>query len=231
MNKGCVAIIPARGSSKRIPRKNLKPFFGVPIIQYSIKAALVSECFDEVMVSTEDAEIATVSQSLGATVPFLRSAKNADDMAMFADVIEEVLLEYKKRGIEFTYFCCILATVPFISSQRLKEGFEKITQTDADSVFTVSRLSYPIQQALKIDGEKVSMMWPENYNVRSQDFVPAYQDSGQFYWMRVDSFFEQKRLFAKNSVPLEIPETEVQDIDTEADWQMAEVKYKILNNL
>ncbi|MBA4319338.1 MAG: pseudaminic acid cytidylyltransferase [Flavobacterium sp.] len=225
----CLAIIPARGGSKRIPRKNLKNFLGTPIIKYSIDAALASSCFDEVMVSTEDHEIATVAKNYGAKIPFLRSPQNSNDHAMLADVIEEVLLEYKKQGISFTYFCCILATAPFVSSKRLMEGFNLLKSTGADSVVPVTRFSFPIQRAVKIEDNKLKMFWPENYSIRSQDLTPAYHDVGQFYWMKSQSLLEQKKLYATHTVPLEIPELEVQDIDTQEDWEIAELKYKILH--
>lgn len=228
MNK-CLAIIPARGGSKRIPRKNIKSFCGQPIIKYSIDAALKANCFDEVMVSTEDIEIAAVAQQYGAKVPFVRSPVNSNDQAMLADVIEEVIKEYGKRGQNFKYFCCILATAPFISVNKLIEGFELLTKTGADSVVPVTKFSYPIQRALKIDNGKLNMFWPENYNVRSQDLVPAYHDCGQFYWMKTQSLLEQKKLYAKFTVPLEVLELEVQDIDTVYDWEIAELKYQILN--
>ena len=226
-----LSIIPARGGSKRIPRKNIKEFVDQPIIAYSIRAALRSGCFDEVMVSTEDQEISTVATRYGAMVPFLRSPRTADDMAMLADVIAEVLSAYKKRGKEFKYFCCILPTAPFVTNALLKRGYDLLVQSGADSVVPVVRFSYPIQRALKIDHGTLKMFWPENYNKRSQDLEPAYHDCGQFYWMKSESLLEQKKLFARNTVPLEISEMEMQDIDVEEDWKIAEVKYKLLNGM
>ena len=225
----CLAIIPARGGSKRIPRKNIKNFMGYPIIKYSIDCALKSNCFDEVMVSTDDKEIAEVSEKYGASIPFYRKQETSNDYAMLADVIVDVLLDYKKNGKTFDYVCCILATAPFINKNRIVQGFEILQKNDADSVLPVTRFSYPIQRALKISDEKLQMFWPENYDVRSQDLTPAYQDSGQFYWIKTKSFLEQKKLFAKKTFPLVIPEIEVQDIDTQEDWVMAESKYKMLN--
>ena len=227
----CLAIIPARGGSKRIPRKNIKLFLGKPIIQYSIEATHSANLFDEIMVSTEDNEIAQVAQSCGASVPFFRSAKTADDYATMGDVVEEVILEYKNRGYEFKYFCCILATAPFVTADRLIQTFELLKNSVADSIIPVTRFSYPIQRALKIEDEKLKMFWPENYNKRSQDLTPAYHDCGQFFWMRVDSFLEQKVVFAKNTIPFEISETEVQDIDTIEDWKIAEFKHKMIHNI
>jgi pseudaminic acid cytidylyltransferase len=227
----CLAIIPARGGSKRIPRKNIKLFLGKPIIQYSIDAARSANLFDEIMVSTEDKEIATVAESCGAKVPFFRSEQTSSDYATIGDVIEEVLLEYKNRGCEFEYFCCILATAPFVTVDRLIQTFELLKNSDADSIIPVTRFSYPIQRALKIEDEKLKMFWPENYSKRSQDLTPTYHDCGQFFWMRVDSFLEQKTVFAKNTLPFEIPESETQDIDTIQDWKIAEFKYKIIHNI
>lgn len=227
----CLAIIPARGGSKRIPRKNIKLFLGKPIIQYSIDVAQSANLFNEIMVSTEDKEIAAVAESCGAVVPFFRSEQTSNDYATIGDVIEEVILEYKNRGCEFKYFCCILATAPFVTANRLTQTFDLLKKTGADSVVPVTRFSYPIQRALKIEDEKLKMFWPENYSKRSQDLTPAYHDCGQFFWMRVDSFLEQKTVFAKNTIPFEIPETEVQDIDTLEDWKIAEFKYKIIHNI
>jgi N-acylneuraminate cytidylyltransferase len=226
-----LAIIPARGSSKRIPRKNIKLFINQPIIKYSIDAALKSGCFDEVMVSTEDQEVVQVAQLCGAKVPFLRSEKTADDYASLVDVIEEVLLEYQSRGHNFEYFCCILATAPFVTPDQLIRSFDLLKKPSADSVIPVVRFSYPIQRALKIDDGRLNMFWPENYSKRSQDLVPAYYDAGQFYWMRVDKFLEQKKIFANNSIPFEISEAVAQDIDTFEDWKIAEIKYKTIHNI
>jgi N-acylneuraminate cytidylyltransferase len=231
MNDKTVAIIIARGGSKRIPRKNIKTFLGVPIIKYSIDAALKAACFDEIMVSTDDKEIVKIALSYGAKIPFFRSAAMSDDYAMTADVIEEVIMEYKKRGMEFGYLCCIYPTAPFITSTRLSAALKMLLTTGADCVLPVTRFSYPIQRALQIENSRVKMIWPENYNVRSQDLMPAYHDCGQFYCMKTKSLLEQKKLFAENTVPIEIPESEVQDIDNEEDWKIAEFKYKVLNNL
>ena len=227
----CLAIIPARGGSKRIPGKNIKNFLGQPIIKYSIDAALGANCFDEIMVSTDDEKTVEVAKLCGANVPFLRSDETSNDYAMLADVVEEVLLEYKKMDREFDYFCCVLATAPFVSSDKLLKSFELLKNSDADSIVPVVRFGYPIQRALKIENSNLKMIWPENLNVRSQDLMPAYHDVGQFYWMKTKSFLEQKVLFAKNTLAFELSELDVQDIDTEEDWKIAETKYKILKNI
>jgi N-acylneuraminate cytidylyltransferase len=228
MNNRSIAIIPARGGSKRIPRKNIKLFCGYPIIKYSIEAALESGCFEEVMVSTDDHEIAKVAESFGATVPFMRSEINSNDYAMTADVIKEVLLEYQNRGKHYDYLCCIYPTAPFVSAERLQEGMRVLRDTDADSVLPVTRYSYPIQRSLKIENNRAIMLWPENYLKRSQDLMPVYHDCGQFYCMKSSSLIDQMKLFAEYTVPIILPESEVQDIDNEEDWKMAEIKYKIL---
>jgi N-acylneuraminate cytidylyltransferase len=228
MNHKSIAIIPARGGSKRIPRKNIKPFCGYPIIKYSIDAAIQAGCFDEVIVSTDDEEIAGVAKSYGAKVPFMRSEVNSNDYAMTADVIKEVILEYETLKEHYEYLCCIYPTAPFVSPERLKEGMELLIQKGADSVLPVTLYSYPIQRSLKIENGRAIMLWPENYLKRSQDLMPVYHDSGQFYCMKSHSLLEQMKLFAEYTVPIILPESEVQDIDNEEDWKIAEMKYKIL---
>jgi len=223
-----VAIITARGGSKRIPRKNIKIFLGFPIIKYSIETAIKSECFDEVMVSTDDKEIAEVAKKLGAKIPFFRSKATSDDFATTADVIEEVLLGYKNINKNFEYGCCIYPTAPFVSAERLREGFDILKSKRADSVLPVVRFSYPIQRALKIENGRLLMIWPENLNERSQDLMPAYHDCGQFCWFKVKKFLENKKVLTENTFPIIVPESEIQDIDTEEDWKIAEMKFKIL---
>lgn len=223
-----VAIITARGGSKRIPRKNIKDFLGKPIIAYSITAALEAGCFDEVMVSTDDQEIADVALRCGAKVPFFRSAETSNDYSTTADVLVEVISEYRNRGQEFAYACCIYPTAPFVTAKKLKLGHDLLVTSGADSALPVVRFGYPIQRALKIEENRLGMIWPEHLNSRSQDLMPAYHDSGQFYWFRVESFLTSRKLFAEHTVPIEMPESEVQDIDNEEDWKMAEMKYRIL---
>lgn len=223
-----IAIIPARGGSKRIPRKNIKNFSGQPIIKYSIDAALGAGCFDEVMVSTDDAEIAEIAKSFGANVPFFRSAENSTDTAMTIPVLEEVLAEYKKSGREFDFLCCVYPTAPFITADRLKAAFDKIVETGAEAVLPVMKFGYPIQRALKVADGRAIMFWPENYNSRSQDLEPAYHDCGQFYFLKVLCLLEQKVLFPKFTVPLIVPESEAQDIDSQEDWELAEIKFNLM---
>ena len=226
-NDNAVAIIPARGGSKRIPRKNIRPFCGHPIIWYSITAAIDSGCFREVMVSTDDEEIADIAKGMGARVPFMRSKRNSDDYSTTADVLEEVLLEYRKMGQAFDFFCCLYPTAPFISKQRLQQSCELLKSSGADSVLPIVRYSYPIWRSLKIEDGSVKMWWPENYNKRSQDLPPAYHDAGQFYIMLSESLLQQKKLYAQHSIGIEIPEIESQDIDNDMDWKLAEIKYQL----
>ena len=226
-----IALITARGGSKRIPRKNIKDFLGRPMLFYSVEAALKAGCFDEVMVSTDDEEIAEAARRAGAQVPFMRSAATSNDHATTADVIAEVMSSYDLRGRSFELGCCIYPTAPFITPERLKAGYEALAFSDADTLVPVVRFSYPIQRALKIENGRLSMISPEHINSRSQDLMPAYHDVGQFYWFRTSVFMAKRRLFSDHTLALELPESEVQDIDNEEDWKIAEMKYRILRGL
>ncbi len=225
-----LAIIPARGGSKRIPSKNIKDFLGKPIIAYSIQTALESDLFDEIMVSTDDDEIAKIALNFGASVPFMRSQANANDHAVLADVIEEVVAKYGQIDKAFDSVCCILPTAPFINVQIIVESYNKLLEFDFDSVFPVLEFSFPIQRALKIEQDKVAMVWKEHLNTRSQDLEPRYHDAGQFYWLKTNRFNINKKIFSQNSGAIVISELEAQDIDTETDWKLAEIKYKLLQN-
>lgn len=229
--KKSIAIIPARGGSKRIPRKNIKNFVGYPIIKYSIEAAIQSNIFDKVMVSTDDSEITAVAKKYGAEVPFLRSAENSSDYAGTAEVIEEVIQEYKKLGQDYFYLCCIYPTAPFVTIEKLKNAMNLLVDSNADCVLPIMRFSYPVQRALKIENNLVKMIWPENYHSRSQDLMPVYHDCGQFYCLKTNSLLEQKKLYPDKTIPIELPESEVQDIDNEEDWKLAEMKYRLINNI
>jgi pseudaminic acid cytidylyltransferase len=223
-----IAIITARGGSKRIPRKNIRSFLGKPIIEYSIEAALNSSCFDEVMVSTDDKEIADTALELGAQVPFIRSVDASNDFASTVDVILEVLENYKMQGKEFDYCCCIYPTAPFITDVKLKTAYKKIVSTGAKSIVPVVRFGYPILRSFKIEEGLVKMNWPEYMNIHSQSLPPAYHDCGQFYFLKVKDFLVHKKLFPDFTIPYEMPESEVQDIDNEEDWKIAEIKYTFL---
>lgn len=221
----CIAIITARGGSKRIPRKNVKSFLGEPIISYSIRAALQANCFDEVMVSTDDSEIAEYARSIGALVPFLRSEQSSNDFASTADVINEVLNVYEEKGHSFDLCCCIYPTAPFITSEKLEDACTKLITQRADSVIPIVRFSFPIMRSFNITNDKICFNWPEYELVRSQDIPPAFHDSGQFYFLKVDSFRKSKKLITNNTIGIEYPESEVQDIDNDEDWEIAEIKY------
>lgn len=224
-----IAIIPARGGSKRIPRKNIKDFLGKPIIAYSIHTAWESELFDEVLVSTDDREIADIAIHYGAIAPFQRSAENSTDFASTADVLLEVLEDCKRVGDTYQEACCLYATAPFVTAKRLRQAHRLFEKKGFDTVFSATRFSYPIQRALRqTKGKRVEMFWPENQSKRSQDLEPAYHDAGQFYWFRPEALAREKRLFTPNSAILEVPQAEVQDIDEPEDWEIAEIKYQIL---
>lgn len=224
-----IVIIPARGGSKRIPRKNIKKFLGKPIIAYSIEAALKSGLFDEVMVSTDDEEIAVIAKDFGASVPFLRSEKTANDFAGTEDVILEVLHMYKGRGITFDNICCLYSTAPFVTAERLIEGFNFLSDKN-DAAISVVAYSFPIQRSVKIDkAGYLQPNFPQYMEARSQDLEKTYHDAGQFYFIKNKTFIEEHSLWCKNVVPVVLPELEVQDLDTMADWKLAEVKYKVLH--
>ena len=222
-----VAIIPARGGSKRIPRKNIRQFRGKPIIAWSIEAALSSGLFDEVMVSTDDAEIATVVQDHGATVPFFRSAKASDDFATTSDVLLEVLASYSKIDRKFDVACCIYPTAPFVTAPALVDGLRQLEAGNFDVVMPVARFDSPIWRSLKKseDGQ-ITLNFPENLNARSQDLAPAFYDAGQWYWFRTEAFVRDKVLMGSNTGAVELTSAEVQDIDTDQDWDLAELKHE-----
>lgn len=224
-----IAIITARGESKRIPRKNIREFCGKPIIAYSIEVALASYEFDEVMVSTDDEEIKDVALQYGAKVPFMRSKETSGDNAMTYEVLLEVLAEYKKKGMEFDYMCCIYPTAPFISIDNLKKAMFMLKNECIDNVLPVVQFSFSPQRGLVIQNEKVAFRWPENEKTRSQDLEPMYHDAGQFYCINVASFMQSNSLIAGNTKPIILNEIEVQDIDNESDWEMAEFKYNYLH--
>lgn len=225
-----VAVITARGGSKRIPRKNIRPFLGKPIIVYSIEAALNTGLFDEVMVSTDDEEIAKVAREAGAVVPFMRSSETANDFATTAEVMAEVMETYEKNGQHFDSVCCIYPTAPFITSDTLKKAMGLLEAGDSDCVIPVVKFSFPPQRCVVMNEQgKLVPKWPECMKMRSQDLEPFYHDCGQFYCMRVDRFLQQKAMWMKDITPYVQDEMLVQDIDTEDDWKIAEVKYQLLH--
>lgn len=225
-----LCIIPARGGSKRIPRKNIKDFLGKPIIAYSIEAALNSELFDEVMVSTDDDEIAEIAIKYGAKVPFMRSKENADDVATTYEVIEEVIQCYIDQGRNFENVCCIYPCAPFVSIEKLEEAHKKLDQFNA--VFPIVQYGFPIQRALKKDGnDKIDFIQPEFALSRSQDLNVSFHDAGQFYWLNIKKMFENKSIMSDNTGSVVLSEMEVQDIDNEIDWHLAELKFKVNNGI
>lgn len=223
-----LAIITARGGSKRIPRKNIKPFLGKPILAYSIEAAVASGLFDEVMVSTEDEEIAEIAKRYGAKVPFYRSEKTAGDFATTNDVLLEVIEEYEKRGQFFDVACCIYPTAPFVTAEKIKDAMGQLEASDADTLIPVVQFSYPPQRAMVIRNGQLEFKYLEYIDSRSQDLEKEYHDVGQFYCFKVPAYKENKKLMLGSILPYVVDEMEVQDIDNESDWKIAEIKYQAM---
>lgn len=221
-----IAIITARGGSKRIPKKNIKDFCGKPIIAYSIEAAISSKLFDEVMVSTDSEEIAEIAKKYGASVPFMRSAETSNDYATTNDVLIEVFNEYEKRGQEFDIAVCIYPTAPFVTADKLKRAIDMVEKDGADAVTPVVQFSFPPQRAFIIRDNALEYQYPENASARSQDLEPIYHDCGQFYVMKPKNIMDG--IIIKKTTPIVMPESEVQDIDTVEDWKIAEMKYQIM---
>ncbi|MGX8796257.1 pseudaminic acid cytidylyltransferase [Fusibacter sp. JL298sf-3] len=223
-----IAIITARGGSKRIPGKNIKDFCGRPIVEYSIEAAQMSGLFDEVMVSTDSEAIAEIAIRAGAKVPFMRSAENADDFATTADVILEVLNTYASRGETYDYAVCIYPTAPFVTAEKLREALRAIKAQDGAMALPIVKFPAPPERGYVFEGASVVRKWPEYMNTRSQDIEPMYFDCGQFYCYNVEKFLAVKGQILEGIVPIVVSEMEVQDIDTLEDWQYAEMKYKMM---
>ena len=224
-----VAIIPARGGSKRIPRKNIKDFFGKPMIAWSIEAALKSNCFDRVIVSTDDQEIAEIAKKYGAQVPFIRAAELSDDHAGTTPVIKQAI-QWLTDNLQAPHLvCCIYATAPFVSANDIQRGLDQLEQTNASYAFTVTSYAFPIQRAIRItEDNNVEMFSPEHFQTRSQDLEEAYHDAGQFYWGKVDAWMSEKVIFGSESTPVILPRYRVQDIDTLEDWDRAEWLFKAM---
>lgn len=224
-----IAIITARGGSKRIPRKNIKAFCGKPIIAYAIQAAIDSKIFDEVMVSTDSEEIAEIARKYGATVPFMRSEKNSDDYATTEDVIMEVVNQYKELGKEYEYVCCLYPTTPFITSEILQKASMIMERERPAVVIPIVQFSYPPQRCFIIDEKGYAKFkYPEYVQTRSQDLEKQYHDAGQFYIYNVEKLFAHRGIIEDDFMPIVLPEICVQDIDTVDDWKMAELKYRLL---
>jgi pseudaminic acid cytidylyltransferase len=228
MKTKAVAIIPARGGSKRIPRKNIKDFHGKPLIAYSIEIALKSKLFSKVIVSTDDKEIAKIAKKYGAEVPFLRPKELSDDFTGTGAVVKHTLEYLKNQGVEIDFVCTIYATAPLLQVKYLKEGFEQLKNSDAHMAFSVTTMPFPIQRTFKIDEDgRCKMFTPEYFTSRSQDLEEAYQDAGQFYWENLNNKATDIA-FGKDSIPIVLPRYLVQDIDTLEDWKRAEYMYEIL---
>ena len=223
-----ICIITARGGSKRIPGKNKKPFLGRPIICYSIEAALSSGLFEEVMVSTDDEEIAEIARKAGASVPFMRSEAASNDYATTDDVLLEVLEEYEKAGKTYEYMACIYPTAPFVTGQKLKDALQLLVDNHASGVMPVVSFSFPPQRGMVVKNGRLEYCYPENAMKRSQDLETMYHDCGQFYCYQVENYRALKGDLKDGYVPMIMPETEVQDIDNLSDWELAEIKYKIM---
>ena len=224
-----IAIITARGGSKRIPKKNIKEFCGKPVLCRVIEAAQKAGIFDEIMVSTDSEEIAQVAREAGASVPFMRSEKTSDDYATTRDVLLEVLEEYKKRGKSFDEMCCLYPTAIFVTPDQIREGMEVLKKPNVASSMPVVRYSFPPQRSMVIRNGGLEYQWPENARVRSQDLEPIYHDVGQFYCNRIEDFLAEST--DKINYPIIMDESQVQDIDTEEDWKIAEMKYRIMQEL
>jgi pseudaminic acid cytidylyltransferase len=224
-----IAVIPARGGSKRIPRKNIRPFGGQPIIAWSISAAQQSGCFDRIVVSTDDDEIAQVARFHGAQVPFMRPSEISNDHAATIPVIAHAIAWQNANGEQVSDACCIYPTAPFVQAQDLQKGLMILQENDADYVMTVTSFAFPIQRALRITPEKrVQMFQPQHACTRSQDLEESWHDAGQFYWGKASSWLENKPIFSSNSSPLILSRERVQDIDTSEDWKVAEMKFSLL---
>ena len=225
-----IAVIPARGGSKRIPRKNIRSFCGKPIIAYSIAAAQQTGLFDQVVVSTDDEEIASIARTFGATTPFVRPKEIADDFTGTNAVVKHAVAWFNAQSHDVTHACCLYATAPLVQAQYIAEGYEALSRSDAAFAFSVTSYAFPIQRAVRITPEgRVDAVYPEHRMTRSQDLEHAYHDAGQFYWGTARAFLEDMPLFAPHSVGVILPRHLVQDIDTLEDWNQAELMYGAIN--
>lgn len=224
-----IALIPARGGSKRIPRKNIKLFHGKPMLAYSIEAAQQSGCFDKIIVSTDDLEIAAIARQYGAEVPFMRPAAIADDYATTMDVIQHAIAWCESQQMSVELLCCIYATAPFIAASDLVEGLAQVSDGDIDYAFSATSFAFPIQRAIALNANgRVQMLQPEHVNTRSQDLPEAFHDAGQFYWGKTAAFKAGKPLFSLSAKAILIPRKRVQDVDTLEDWEFAEALYAVM---
>lgn len=224
-----IAVIPARGGSKRIPRKNIKPFCGKPMIAWSIEAAKKSGCFEKIVVSTDDAEIADIARQFGAEVPFVRSEALSDDFAGTEAVVVDAINQLQQQQWVFAHTCCIYPTAPLLMPAALQQGLALLENEHTDFAFSATTFDYPIQRALRQTASgHVAMFYPQYRDSRSQDLEPALHDAGQFYWGKTAAWLAEQPLFGERSVPVKLPRMRVQDIDTPEDWQVAELQFKLL---
>ena len=225
-----LCVIPARGGSKRIPRKNVKEFCGKPMVAWSIEAAIASGCFDKILVSTDDVEIADVAKDFGAEVPFMRPAELSDDFVGTTPVMRHAIQWVQAHMNDVEYACCVYATAPLIAPEDLKKGLDLIWQKDVDYVFSATSYAFPIQRAIRISGGgKISMFNPEHLETRSQDLEDAWHDAGQFYWGTSEAWCGERPILSERSVPIVLPRYRVQDIDTIEDWAVAELLFRLRN--
>lgn len=226
-----LAVIPARGGSKRIPRKNIKSFCGKPMIAWSIQAARLSLCFDRIIVSTDDGEIADVARAQGADVPFIRPPALSDDHTGTIPVIAHAIDWMNRNAGPVDVTCCLYATAPFVQAEDLQRGFKVLRHSDADYAFSVASYAFPIQRAIRITADqRIDMFDPQHYTTRSQDLEEAFHDAGQFYWGRADAWLAAKPIFTHDAAPVLLPRYRVQDIDTPEDWDRAEWLFKAMQS-
>lgn len=222
-----LAVIPARGGSKRIPRKNIRAFCGKPMLAWAIEAALESQCFDRIVVSTDDEEIASKARDCGAEVPFLRPLELSDDYTGTIPVVAHAIRTLQLQDASPDRVCCIYATAPFLQGADLSRGLKALEESGADYAFSVTRYEFPIQRAFRIaDSGRVEMFYPKHFNTRSQDLEAAYHDAAQFYWGWTDAWLSARTIFSRAAVPVILPHHRVQDIDTQEDWERAEWMFK-----
>lgn len=224
-----LCVIPARGGSKRITKKNIRQFCGQPVIAYSIQAAIASGCFDNIIVSTDDNEIAAVARQYDAEVPFQRPEAISDDFTTTNEVINHAIKWYLNKTEAVSFVCCIYATAPFITAETIREGYDKLISSNKSFSFTVTSFPFPIQRAVRINpGDEVEAIWPENISKRSQDLEETFHDAGQFYWGRSEDFIKNEVVLSTKSVAVYLPRHLVQDIDTLEDWYRAELMFQLV---
>lgn len=226
-----LAVIPARGGSKRIPRKNIKEFCGKPMIAWSIEAVIESGCFNRIIVSTDDDEIAKVALKYGADVPFVRPQELSGDEVGTLPVIKHAIEWQNENGLSVNQACCVYATAPFLMAKDIQIGFDKLINSGASYAFSVTSYAFPIQRAISItEGGRIQMFQPEHLNSRSQDLEEAWHDAGQFYWGKAQAWLESKKVFSEQAVPVKLPRHRVQDIDTQEDWMYAELMFELISS-